>query len=609
MKFLNPWGFLFFISIPGIIILYLLKQQNQEMMVSSTFLWERTMQNLQASVPWQRLRANILLILQLMALVLFSLGISQPFLYSREEKDDYIIILDSSASMQATDIKPSRFQRAKSDIEKLIDGMLPHQRMTLVEASDRARILANQVSDKATLKAKLGQIKETNGFANMVEAFEFVRALAKEEPNSGIYLYSDQYHKAGDNEDNPYNTIIYNDNGQNRAVQSVTYSYDSNTPIILSAITNYGSDSMVSVECLADGRLIDVKEVSLSEGETKNIYWDNIPTKAQRIEIHILDEDDLMADNRAWAILSPPSVNRVLLVTTRNTFLEKAIGLRGDLELDKTTLDGARDIGGYDLYVYDGYTPPELPEDGSVILFNPVGTGDILNIGDIFNPGAIRLNSRTSYRDLVNYITPEDFHIAEARILEKPPWAEMVLEDEKQRPIMMVGQLENQRIAIFPFEIHKSDLPLKSDFPILMQNLLGWMLPQIVDYDAERFAGDEVEINPFPHAQKVTVENPYGLTMDVGPPFPIPPFSETQEVGVYKVRQRIDEKDIEGYFTVHIPTLKESDLRLIDQPSTETKIQTDDRLRLSTGKSVWHYFIWAVLILILAEWWVYQRGY
>src|SRR5690606_19439043 len=114
------WGLLFLLFIPVIIILYLLKQQHEDLPISSTYLWERALEDAQARVPWQRLRKNILLFLQLASVFLIALAIARPFFNKAATGQDYIVILDCSASMQAQDIKPSRFSKAKEDIAKLI---------------------------------------------------------------------------------------------------------------------------------------------------------------------------------------------------------------------------------------------------------------------------------------------------------------------------------------------------------------------------------------------------------------------------------------------------------------------------------------------------------
>ena len=118
-----PWGLLSLICIPIIIILYLLKQKRENYPISSLYLWQNALQDIEANTPWQKLKKNLLMFLQILAVILLVLIFSEPFLKTNKHRDgDVMIIIDCSLSMQSTDIKPSRFEAAKNDAVKLVES-------------------------------------------------------------------------------------------------------------------------------------------------------------------------------------------------------------------------------------------------------------------------------------------------------------------------------------------------------------------------------------------------------------------------------------------------------------------------------------------------------
>src|SRR5689334_19892386 len=122
MSLLVPAALAFSAIIPIIILLYFMRPKRQERVVGSTLLWRQALQDIQASHPWQRLRITPLLLLQLLAAIVIVLILTRPAIFANSPlSGNSIIILQASASMQATDVAPTRFESAKNTIGDLVD--------------------------------------------------------------------------------------------------------------------------------------------------------------------------------------------------------------------------------------------------------------------------------------------------------------------------------------------------------------------------------------------------------------------------------------------------------------------------------------------------------
>ena len=68
LPFLTPLAFLLGLLALPILVLYMLKMRRRQVEVSSVLLWQRLLRDREANAPWQRLKRNLLLILQLLLL-------------------------------------------------------------------------------------------------------------------------------------------------------------------------------------------------------------------------------------------------------------------------------------------------------------------------------------------------------------------------------------------------------------------------------------------------------------------------------------------------------------------------------------------------------------
>ena len=121
MSFLAPLGLALGVLIPVLILFYLLKVRRQEYEVGSTYLWQDLLRDLAAHEPWQRFHWSVLLALQLLLVGALVFAVARPFYVAQAEEIVHaVIVIDGGASMQATDVEPSRFEAAFRDRKSVV---------------------------------------------------------------------------------------------------------------------------------------------------------------------------------------------------------------------------------------------------------------------------------------------------------------------------------------------------------------------------------------------------------------------------------------------------------------------------------------------------------
>ncbi len=175
------------IAVPALVILYFLKLRRRSVEVSSTLLWRQAVQDLQANAPFQRLRKNILLLLQLLALAAALLAVAQPEKRISETTGTrHVLMIDRSASMAARDgaddgetrldaVKKAAVEQVEALKEGDIFGADAHEAM-VIAFDATARVVQGFTSDKAKLRRAIESIGQTDAPGSIREAFRLAQA-------------------------------------------------------------------------------------------------------------------------------------------------------------------------------------------------------------------------------------------------------------------------------------------------------------------------------------------------------------------------------------------------------------------------------------------------
>src|SRR5512137_1479728 len=164
MSFLTPLALALATLALPILILYMLKLRRREVEVSSTLLWQLLLRDREANAPWQKLKRNLLLFLQLLMLAALVFALARPFIkVPVVAAGTVVVLLDASASMGATDVAPSRFEAARAAARRLIDGLGANGQMALILVGHQPEVLASSTADKEGLRTALGRARVSEG--------------------------------------------------------------------------------------------------------------------------------------------------------------------------------------------------------------------------------------------------------------------------------------------------------------------------------------------------------------------------------------------------------------------------------------------------------------
>src|SRR5262245_29408380 len=180
------WGALLLFLVPLLLILlYFLKLKRKPLEVPSTFLWKKSIEDLHVNSLFQWLRNNVLLILQLLVLLALIYAILAPRLHGTGGAGKhYILIIDNSASMSATDVEPTRLDWAKAEAIKEIDAASDDDIGMLIVFNSRAEIRQSYTANRSLLRERVREIEPTQRPTQIEEALNLADSLANQRVSS-----------------------------------------------------------------------------------------------------------------------------------------------------------------------------------------------------------------------------------------------------------------------------------------------------------------------------------------------------------------------------------------------------------------------------------------
>lgn len=492
MGLLAPLALLGLASVPLIIAFYMLRLRRSRQPVSSTYLWQELVRDVEANAPWQRLRRSLLLLLQLLLAVILAFLVARPFVERPAAlAHDLVLVIDASASMAATDVFPDRLAAAKRAAGDALAGVPADGRVSVISAAETARVVANEATDRGRIGQAIESIEGSTAAGDLADALKLAGKLADRARGSEILVVTDDagLSVADVALDVPVRVLIVGHERDNQAIAALAVRADPTglKRTVFVSVANYSAEMAARrLQILADGNPVTARDLVLDPLSRADVVIDELPAGTRVVEARLTDSaeladaaagpaDYLALDDAAWAIVPSDRLRRILLVGPGNVYLQNAFALLPNVELYGATAEQYATTTGkdkFDLFVFDGFLPPELPKAPILALAPPRSSplGAVSGTLDSFGMGQLPADD-----PLLRGVDLTRLHIARMQAIELPDWARAVIPGS-DGPLLYAGLRDGLPTVVFAFDLRQSDLPLQVAWPILVSNISGELL-------------------------------------------------------------------------------------------------------------------------------------
>ncbi len=649
-----PWGQLLPIAAGGtalLTVLYVLRQRRRRLEVPFSPLWQKVLGQSEAQSLWQKLLRLLSLLLQIVILGLLTLSLGDPRLGRSSEGRSLVLLVDSSASMQAQIPQvpgKTRLDLARSEAERLIRSLHGDDLAVVVQLDGRPAPLGGFSDDERELIAQLGQVESRETGADLEAGLLLAEALLRGRPNPQVVLFSDGGFEESALRKKPAGLDV-------RFVPLPTVAQlrgsDGNAAITSFAVRRYRRNRLsyevllqlsyfpapgspatakkATLELRQEGELVDVQQLELVPGEQTRKLYPSLSGAGMHLDATLrLDggEIDLLpVDNHAFAVLPERRRLKLLLVTRGNLFLEGALlaagaGEENHLQIDKLGPSNYSDdkAARYDVVLFDAFTPPR-PPDAHAIYLDPQGPESPFAIAKSVT--APYLSDVDEQHPVLRWVSLADLNMSRASIFRLGPF-DRALAKMLKDPVVVAreqpGPLGMRRAVALGFDVRQSDLPLRVAFPVLLMNAIDW------------FAGDvDEDLGSFRTGTTLVVPLRNGKQAGRGPDSQLRELRQadlTQPGGIRStvpvhegIVKLYGEKS--GFYSLRVPELLrgiEFALNLADPAESAALVRRELRLeqaplrppeagQVALKRTLWPYLLLVALLLLLTEWWTYHR--
>lgn len=579
-----------------IALLYWLRPPARTVVVPSSLIWDRVMLEVRSRPEHLRWWLSLMLAI-LIATAITSAMVASRNVFTGATDSKFVLVIDNSPTMAArTTDASTRWEHALTRARALLASQPDGVQIWLTDT--RRRIDAPAFQDRQAALAQLAQLRVSYArlapLALPQQPADIETAVITDGVLIGAWPESARVESVFEPVENAGITGF-----EVRALPA-----DPGRHLAYVEIFNAGTiatriDLAISG---ADGKRV-TRELRIAAGAVRREMIDVSSFESGPLRASIaVAGDALDVDDIAYAVLPVRRAQRVALVSEGNPYLEQA--LRAQPRVSMTLIDPARftDDRGFDALVFDRFAPKSRPRVPA-LLFRPP-TEPFVPAAAQWLPQPIREISTVSAtawdaaHPLLENMTLGDLNIDRATLYRVPngaKQAQSVLASASGNVPLIVVQEAGVRWILFAFGLDQSNFALHSGFPIFLGNALGWMLGEQVVIVRELGL---IEV-PVPGARVLA---PDGL--------PIPSYAFGQS-SVFEIDRpglfTLITSDQRSRVVANLFDRKVSAVNASRITPAEPRTGNPAGVQWASGFDAWFTLLLAAALLLLFEWWTWNR--
>lgn len=608
----NAWLLLLLLPL---VILYFLKLKRPRMEISSLALWQQVINDQRVNSPFQKFKRNFLLLLQMLLLLALVLAAMQPFVRSGGERAEFVpVLLDCSASMAATDeAGVSRLDVAKNRIGKLIDDLLPDQRLSLISVGTTARRLTSFSDNKRILRDALAKVEVADVPSDLEDALRLTQALTRTNRFDKIIVYSDGNLPETFDFELPFE-VNYQQvpaAGANIGITALNARRaNSNEWNVFVRVQSSNHVTGAKVEILQDDSPIAEDYVKLEADAGQRLVFRVSGTGASTVSARLKpDGEDSLASDNVAALQLPAGRALAVYCDPQLKSFRKALDVLKTVDVYPAMEDGDVGRSNFDLLIADA--PMKVGFDANVRMLVGFVPSD-LEKNVTINPGSAEVIDWQRNEQVLQHVElnsvlfsdePSSFPgIGDA---DYEALGYEILAHSRNAPLILKKRSDTAVTFHLLFHPNRSTLPYRVGFPILVANVVSVALQE-----AELSEVRSLKTGVLPPLAMQSKNSTYAVIDPTGKTTEMPSNEEgfvagiaASRVGPYTLESSRDKQVVHaGLLSVRETSLKtvaELQFRELSVDASETEIQTD--------RPIWPWLAMAGFGLLLTEWWYSNR--